>query len=120
MKKLESYEIDFIKETYTDPAWQVGDIARKLEVCQHTISNYAKALGLKRPCIIRTPEADWEAIYYGRKSGIKYEPLADQVGVSVAGAKKIMAKMIAMSEAERIVRWNLYRRKHGRPLFSKC
>lgn len=121
MNKLESYEIDFIRETYPDPEWLVDDIAEKLEMCPQTIRKYAALLGVTRPpAVIRTPSHDWEAIYYARQRRIAYEDIAEQVGVSVEGAKAAMRRMVSMTEAERIIRWNLYRKKNGKPLLTKC
>lgn len=121
MKKLETYEVDFIRETYPDPAWLVQDIAEKLEISHQTVHNYAKKLGVIRPRkSIRTPSRDWETLYYARESKATYEEAADAAGMSVKGAQAAMGKMLAMSEAERIVRWNKYRTRHGLPLFTKC
>lgn len=122
MRRLEEYELDFIRETAPDPNWSLDEIAEKLQRSVPTIRTHAKAMGIdieSKPTI-KVPSVDWESIYYARQSGATYEKAAQEAGCSVPYAKRVVSKMIRMTEAERILIWNAYRKKHGMPLFTKC
>lgn len=122
MKQIDSTDIDFIVETYPDTAWPIPKIAEKLLISEQTVRNYAKKMQLKRTKAkrARTPKNDWETLYYARLSRLTYEESAEAAGMDVESAKYAMKRMLELTESQRILAWNKYRKAHGMPLFTKC
>lgn len=120
MNALESYELDFIRETYPDPSWTLVQIAEKLDRPDNTVLYAARRMGLSRPEKFHVPQIDWEAIWYSYLSCKSFKKVQDETGVDQRSVLKAVKRMKEMTEAERIIRWNRYRVKHGMPLFTKC
>lgn len=125
MRKLDDVDVQFIRETYELPEWTALSIAEKLECTQQTVSKHARKMGLKRPKRSRGEHIssslqDWEYLYYAIMSGLPYQDAASVCVMTRAQANSAMLKMLHMTEAERIIKWNLYRVRNGMPLFTKC
>lgn len=122
MRAIDNTDMAFIKATYADPDWHVDDIAEKLGISGATVRKYGRQFGKKRSSAQRpkAPRTNWEALWFARQSGLGYEKVAEQVGMHPVTAKSAMRRMLDMTEAERIITWNLYRKSKGMPLFTKC
>lgn len=113
---LESYELDFIRETFTDPNWSTAAIANKIERCALTVTKYGKLMGLSRPNSEITH--DWPSIWYAHQANQSYAETARALGISRQVVCYAMRQMILMGTEKRLIRWNKYALKHGREPYT--
>ena len=99
----------FIRETFSDPAWPVAEIAEKLEVRQPQVRAYAYYAELKRPHGKRNPpQHDWRLIWELSKAGLRNCEIAFQMNISQPCVRYALTRMKAMSQEERERVWTMY------------
>lgn len=118
---LESYEVDYIKEMASKRSWSVELLANKLDRPEREIKEIVLSLGIKVKVEgLRVTQRSWEDLWYAYLTHGKVSDAAKELSFRYDKACAAIKRMSLMTEAERIVKWNIYRQKHGMPLFTKC
>jgi len=109
---MDEIDVQFIAETYPDPAWPVIVIAHKLDMTKGRVETAAKRLGLRRE-EVRTPSIDWRKIWHQRQAGSSCASIANELSCSESGVEYAVNAMTNMSPEQREQAWLRYERKQA-------
>lgn len=119
MNRLEDYEREFIRETYTDPDWSCASIAEKIGRSKSTVMLYAKRMSLTGESNHRRGAFhDWPSIWYAHQANQSYRETGRRLGISGMAVCYAINRMILMGTQERLKLWNRYAEKVGREPYT--